>query len=49
MYAVSASHWALNMAIAIRWVRVGKVFIATSEALVLIYVPMVNVRCSLMI
>jgi hypothetical protein len=50
MYAVSATHWALTMAIAIRWLRIDKVvFIKPFEAQALIYVPTVNVRSSLTI
>jgi hypothetical protein len=49
MYAVSATHWALTMAIAIRWLRIDKVSIKPFEAQALIYVPTVNVRSSLTI
>ena len=41
MYAVSASHWALSTSIAARGAM------APSEELVLLYVPVVNVRHSL--
>jgi hypothetical protein len=39
MYTVAASHWALNMSIAARKLRV----IPPSEAVVLLYVPSANV------
>jgi hypothetical protein len=47
MYAAAASHWALEIAMTIKRSRDGNVFLTTSEALGLIYLPAVNVRYSL--
>ena len=48
MYAVAATHWALTMAIVARRLRAGNVLTpSSSEALALIYVPAINVRCPL--
>ncbi|KAI0252399.1 hypothetical protein BJV78DRAFT_1352418 [Lactifluus subvellereus] len=42
MYAVSASHWALEMAVTLRQSTVGKILITPSEAVFLIYSPAIN-------
>jgi hypothetical protein len=49
MYAAAATHCALTMAIVAKRLRAGNVFLtpSSSEALALIYVPVINVRCPL--
>ncbi|KAI9438516.1 hypothetical protein H4582DRAFT_176202 [Lactarius indigo] len=42
MYAVSAVHWAVNMAIVTRFLRVGRDFMSSFETLVVIYLPTIN-------
>ncbi|KAI0252412.1 hypothetical protein BJV78DRAFT_1352428, partial [Lactifluus subvellereus] len=46
MYTVSATHWALAMAITVRWSSVGNVFVPPSEVVALIFLPTVNVILS---
>ncbi len=43
MYTVSAAHWALNMAIAVRSLRVGMVSTSPFEMLVTMCLPTINV------
>jgi uncharacterized membrane protein len=47
MYAVSAIHWTLVFAIAIRTLRVGEGSMTPPEALAVVYLPTINVRHSL--
>lgn len=47
MYAAAASHWAISMAVVVRWSSVGSVFVPPSEVVAVIYLPAVNVRCFL--
>ena len=47
MYAVSATHWALVVSIAIRGLRVGEILMTPSEVLAVEYLPTINVRRSL--
>ncbi|KAI0252430.1 hypothetical protein BJV78DRAFT_356190 [Lactifluus subvellereus] len=42
MYAVSATHWALVIAIAIRGLRVGKILVTPPKALAIVYLPTIN-------
>ncbi|KAH9029366.1 hypothetical protein EDB84DRAFT_1496458 [Lactarius hengduanensis] len=42
MYAVSAVHWAMNMAIVTRFLRVGRDFMSPFETLVVVYLPTIN-------
>ncbi|KAH9055146.1 hypothetical protein EDB83DRAFT_1109508 [Lactarius deliciosus] len=42
MYAVSAVHWAMNMAIVTRFLRVGRDFMSPFERLVVVYLPTIN-------
>ena len=44
MYAVSAIHWAMNMAIAAISLRVNTYLITPFEMLVIVYLPTINVR-----
>jgi hypothetical protein len=44
MYAVSATHWALVVAISIRGLRIGKILMTPVEALAAVYLPTINVR-----
>jgi len=43
MYAVSAVHWAMNMAIAAKILRVDEALMSPLEMLVIIYIPTINV------
>ncbi|KAH9003306.1 hypothetical protein EDB86DRAFT_2826481 [Lactarius hatsudake] len=42
MYAVSAAHWAMNMAVITRILRVGIDFMSPFERLVVVYLPTIN-------
>jgi hypothetical protein len=44
MYAVSAIHWTVNMAIAAKSLRYGTLLITPFETLVTVYLPTINVR-----
>lgn len=44
MYAVSAVHWANNMAIAARSMRADAPLMSPFEMLIMVYLPTINVR-----
>ena len=44
MYVVSAVHWAMNMVIFAKSLRVGALLITPFELLVIVYLPTINVR-----
>jgi hypothetical protein len=44
MYAVSAIHWTLVFAIAIRTLKIGKLAVTPQEVVAVVYLPMINVR-----
>jgi hypothetical protein len=44
MYVVSATHWALVVALSIRGLKIGEILMTPIEMLVVVYLPTINVR-----